>query len=50
VNNSLFIAGHAQRNAVAEFAIPSTIGTGSIVENLPIVEAPLQACTSTTDG
>ncbi len=41
-NDSLFIAGHAHHNAVAEFAIPSTIGTGSIVEDLPVVETPLQ--------
>ena len=41
-NESLFIAGHAHHNAVAEFAIPSTIGTGSVVENLPVVETPLQ--------
>ncbi len=41
-NNSLFIAGHGHHNAVAEFAIPATIGTGSVVEDLPVVETPLQ--------
>ena len=41
-NDSLFIAGHAQRNAVAEFAIPSTVGTSETVTDLPLVESPLQ--------
>ncbi|MFK7985033.1 MAG: hypothetical protein AB8I08_03305 [Sandaracinaceae bacterium] len=40
--NSLFIAGHAQHNAIAEFAIPETLGTGTVVADLPVVEAPLQ--------
>ena len=42
VNHSLFIAGHAQHNAVAEFAIPPTLGTGDAVGDLPVVESPLQ--------
>ena len=33
MNHSLFIAGHAQHNAVAEFAIPSVLGTGNVVED-----------------
>ena len=43
-NHSLFIAGHAQHNAVAEFAIPPTLGdsAGDVVEDLPVVETPLQ--------
>ena len=41
-NHSLFIAGHAQHNAVAEFAIPAALGTGNVVDELPIVDRPLQ--------
>lgn len=41
-NDSLFIAGHAQHNAIAEFAIPASIGTGGTVSDLPVVDAPLQ--------
>lgn len=41
-NESLFIAGHAQQNAVAEFAVPSSLGTASVVADLPVVETPLQ--------
>ncbi|MEM9071886.1 MAG: hypothetical protein AAGE52_25475 [Myxococcota bacterium] len=39
---SLFIAGHAQHNAVAEFAIPDRYGTADVVEELPLVGEPLQ--------
>lgn len=39
---SLFIAGHAHHNAVAEFAVPAEIGTANVVEQLPLVESPLQ--------
>lgn len=41
-NRSLFIAGHAQHSMIAEFAIPDTLGSGDVVEDLPIVESPLQ--------
>jgi len=41
-HHSLFIAGHAQHNAIAEFAIPDALGTGDVVADLPLVEAPLQ--------
>lgn len=40
--HSLFVAGHAQHNAVAEFAIPQELGMGDLVEDLPVVEQPLQ--------
>lgn len=39
---SLFIAGHAQHNAIAEFAIPDEYGTADSVEMLPLVEEPIQ--------
>lgn len=39
---SLYLAGHAQHNAIAEFAIPDTLGMGDVVDELPIVETPLQ--------
>lgn len=40
-NHSLFIAGHAHHNALAEFAIPAP-GQADSVDQLPVVEAPLQ--------
>lgn len=40
--HSLYLAGHAHHNAIAEFAIPETLGTGDAVEELPLVEEPLQ--------
>ncbi len=39
--HSLYLAGHAHHNAIAEFAIP-TLGTSETVEELPLVEEPLQ--------
>jgi hypothetical protein len=48
-NNSLFLAGHAQHNAVAEFAIPG-LGTATDVPSLPIVETPLQPFTALLDA
>ena len=41
-NHSLFVAGHAQHNAIGEFAIPTTIGTSTDVDDLPVVDASLQ--------
>jgi hypothetical protein len=38
-NDSIFIAGHAQHNAVGEFAIPTPIGTGNDVDDLPVAES-----------
>lgn len=40
-NHSLFIAGHAHHNALAEFAIPAP-GQAATVDQLPVVGAPLQ--------
>lgn len=39
---SLFIAGHAQHNMVAEFAIPDSLGMSDVVTELPVVESALQ--------
>lgn len=41
-NRSLFIAGHAQHNAIAEFAIPAELGTEGQIEDLPVVDEPIQ--------
>ncbi len=41
-HRSLYLAGHAQQNAIAEFAIPDTLGMGDVVDELPIVDTPLQ--------
>jgi hypothetical protein len=48
-NDSLFLAGHAQHNAIAEFAIP-TLGTATDVASLPLVETPLQPFTAVLDA
>lgn len=42
VNESIFIAGHAQHNAIGEFEIPSTIGTSLDLDELPVVDQPIQ--------
>jgi hypothetical protein len=40
-HHSLYIAGHAQQTAIAEFAIPE-LGHATDVRSLPVVENPLQ--------
>ncbi len=40
--HSLYVAGHATDNAIAEFAIPTSLGTGDTVDGLPVVETALQ--------
>ena len=42
VRHSLFVAGHAHHNAIAEFAIPSALGSGDSLGDLPIADTPLQ--------
>ncbi|MEM8922208.1 MAG: hypothetical protein AAGD35_01825 [Actinomycetota bacterium] len=46
---SLFVAGHAHHNAIAEFAVPDTLGTGSELSELPVVDQPRQAFTTVFD-
>ena len=48
-HHSLFLAGHAQHNCIAEFAIP-TPGQATDVASLPLVEAPLQPFTALLDA
>lgn len=49
-NRSLFVAGHTTDNAIAEFAIPATLGTGNVVGDLPVVETALQPFTTPLDA
>ena len=48
-NHSLFIAGHAHHNAVAEFAIPEP-STNPDLAQLPVVLTPLQVFVSPLDA
>ncbi len=48
-NHSLFLAGHAQHNAVAEFPIP-TPGLSEETASLPLAETPLQPFTAVLDA
>ncbi len=40
--HALFVAGHAHHNAIALFAIPDELASGTEVSDLTLVEAPLQ--------
>ena len=47
--DSLFIAGHAQHNAIAEFEIPDALGLGDDLAQLPVVDRPRQEFTTVFD-
>ena len=48
-NHSLYIAGHAHHNAVAEFAIPEP-GLSDQVDQLPVVDKPVQEFATVLDS
>lgn len=48
-HSSLFLAGLDESGTIAEWPIPSELGTASRLEDLPLVEAPLQEFHSVFD-
>lgn len=46
---TVFIAGHAQHNAIAEFPVPDELGAAGEVDDLPLVDAPVQPFSAPLD-